>query len=84
MGFLKTDTKKIEVKDGDKVIKAAEKLGVPFSCREGICGTCKVKVVEGYNNLDVKTSNEEFMDLKKNERLMCQCKLKSGDVKIKF
>lgn len=84
MAFLKTDKNKIEVKDGAKVIKAAEKLGVPFNCREGICGTCKVKVIEGYDNLDKKTSNEEFMDLKKNERLMCQCKIKSGDVKIKF
>jgi phenol hydroxylase P5 protein len=84
MGFLKTDKMKIEVKDGERVIDAAKKLGVPFSCTEGICGTCKVTVVEGYDNLSSKTDNEDFMDLKKNERLMCQCKLKSGDVKIKF
>ena len=84
MGFLKTDKMKVEVKDGERVIDAAKKLGVSFSCTEGICGTCKVKVVEGYDNLEKKTSNEEFMDLKKDERLMCQAKLKSGDVKIKF
>jgi len=84
MAFLKTNKKKIEVKDGTKVIKAAEKLGVPFSCREGICGTCKVKVIEGIENLEKKTDNEDMMDLKKNERLMCQAKIKSGEVKIDF
>ncbi|MFP4567658.1 MAG: 2Fe-2S iron-sulfur cluster-binding protein [Candidatus Woesearchaeota archaeon] len=66
------------------ILNAAEKLGVPFSCRQGICGTCKVKIIEGADNLNEKNDKEKNMNLDENERLCCQAKIKKDNVKIDF
>ncbi|GIU69458.1 MAG: ferredoxin IV [Candidatus Woesearchaeota archaeon] len=84
MAILKTDTKEVELPDGSPTMNAAEELGVPFGCRQGVCGTCKVEVVEGMENLEPKTEREIELNLSPNERSMCQCKIKSGVVKIRF
>lgn len=76
--------KEVEVKDGDFIQDACEKLGVPFSCTQGICGTCMIDVVEGQENLSELTQEEKDMDRDKAHRLACQCKIKSGIVKIKY
>ncbi len=83
MAILKTDAKEITLNDGAAVIDAAEELGVPFGCRQGICGACKTEVVEGMENLGEKNAEENDMALEPNERLMCQCKIVKGTVKIK-
>lgn len=80
---LKTG-KSVEIKDGDKIRDAVEKLGVPFGCEEGICGTCMIDVVEGENNLSELTEQERDLMRDKNHRLACQCKIRKGDVKIEF
>ncbi|MFW5852466.1 MAG: 2Fe-2S iron-sulfur cluster-binding protein [Nanoarchaeota archaeon] len=64
------------------ILDAAEKLGVPFGCRNAICGTCEVIVVEGLENLEPKNEKEKRMKLPKNSRLCCQAKIKNGRVKI--
>ena len=84
MAILKTNDNQVEVTDGDALMNAAEELGVSFGCRQGMCGTCKVKVEEGAENCADKTENEDAMGLEDGERLMCQCAIKSGEVKIKF
>lgn len=84
MAVLKSDKDSVEVKDGMGLVDAGDKLGVPFGCQEGICGSCLVEVVEGEDNLSAKSSSEEFADLDDHKRLLCQCKIKSGEVKIKF
>ena len=84
MAILKTDDNQVEVPDGEATMKPAEELGVPFGCRQGMCGTCTVEVVEGMENLGEKSDNENSMGLEDNQRLMCQCKIKSGEVKIRF
>jgi len=84
MATIKTDLETLEIKDGAALQEACEKLGVPFGCTTGICGTCIVDVEEGMENLTDRTQEEKDMELEGNERLACQCKLTKGSIKIKF
>jgi len=73
-----------EVKDGSPIWEVCEnKFNIPFGCKDGICGTCRIKVVEGNQNLSEKNQQEKdmFPD-DPTERLACQCKFKKGVVKI--
>ena len=73
-----------EVSDGSRVKPAAEKLGVPFGCKQGICGTCKIEILEGEENLDDLNEQEEVMgDRDRKHRLACQCSILKGTVKIR-
>lgn len=76
--------KEIEVKEGGYIRPAAEKLGVPFSCNVGTCGTCMIDVIEGKDNLTELTQAEKDLDRDKKHRLACQCRMKKGDVTIDF
>jgi len=72
-----------EVADGEKIMPACEKKGVSFGCEDGLCGACLIEIESGEDNLGEKTQQEKDMlgdDL--NVRLACQCKIKSGEVKI--
>ncbi|MFI5334852.1 MAG: 2Fe-2S iron-sulfur cluster-binding protein [Chlamydiales bacterium] len=74
-----------EIEDGSPIQQICEEAGVPFACTEGICGTCIVEVEEGMENLTPRTQEElDFLGETEFERLACQCKIKSGCVKIKF
>ena len=84
MAILKTDSKEVALEDNSPVMNAAEELGVSFGCRSGFCGTCKTEVVEGMENLEPKNQQENDMNLEPNIRLMCQCKIKQGFVKIRL
>ena len=81
--LIKTNEKQ-EVLDNEPIQKACEKLGVPFQCEEGICGTCMIDIIEGEENLSELTEEEEDLDRDRNHRLACQCKIKKGNVKIDF
>lgn len=83
MAMLKTVSKDIIVPDGSRTLEPAEELGIIFGCHAGNCGTCKVQVLAGMENLGPKTLEEEEMFLLPTERLMCQCTIKSGTVIIK-
>lgn len=76
----------IELPDNSPIAEACEEAGVPFACTEGVCGTCVIAVVDGQDNLTPPTKEEEdFLgEGCKDERLACQCKIKSGCVKISF
>ena len=82
MAILKSDSKEIEVSDGESVIESCEILGVPFGCTSGVCGTCMTTVIEGMENLSELSPNEVAMGVSPPERLMCQCFIKGGEVKI--
>jgi len=84
MAKIKTESNEIEVEDGSSIQEACEQLGIPFACKSGNCGTCEAEVVEGIENLTEKTEEEKAWPLQDNSRLMCQCKIKQGEVKIKF
>ena len=75
----------VEIADGEPIAEVCEEAGVPFACTEGVCGTCVIEVTDGMKNLSEFTQEEEdFLGDMEHERLACQCKLKSGCVKITF
>ncbi len=83
MALIKTVSgEKFEIKDGDSLIGVAEQLNIPLACREGVCGSCRVRVISGKENLSKKTENEEMLGLEEDERLMCQANIVSGEVTI--
>jgi ferredoxin len=83
MAKIDHDGKILEVKDGDSTKVACKELGVFFSCENGICGACMCDVLEGVENLGERNEAEENWGLKGNERLMCQCKISGGEIKIR-
>jgi ferredoxin len=84
MAKLKSDDGEVELADGEPIREAAEQLGVPFGCRNGLCGSCLVEIDEGKENLSEKTEAEEDFGLEDHQRLCCQAKIKEGEVKITF
>lgn len=74
--------KSVEVVDGSPVKEACKKLGIYFSCENGICATCMSRVLKGEGNLLPKNQKEIDMNLDNDYRLMCQCKIKHGDVEV--
>jgi uncharacterized 2Fe-2S/4Fe-4S cluster protein (DUF4445 family) len=49
---------------------------------DGACGTCRVEVIEGWNNMTPPTPDETYKELERPYRLSCQCKL-LGDVIVR-
>lgn len=79
------DGDEYQVKDGSGLQECCESAGVPFACTEGVCGTCVIEVTEGMENLSkFNQAEEDFLGDLDTERLACQCKIKSGCIKIKF
>lgn len=72
----------IKLLENENLAKAAEELGIPFSCHTGICGMCSINIRKGEENLSSLTENEEDLGMCKGMRLACQCKIKSGNVEI--
>jgi ferredoxin len=83
------DSITIEVEDGSRLQDAIDESGadIPFGCREGNCATCMIEVLDGMDNLNGHTSQEEVTllpdELEQNIRLACQCVVKEGEVKVK-
>lgn len=76
----------LEVNEGELMLEAAldRNVELDFSCREGMCDSCMVRVLAGLENLSPPTQEEIDMlgdDVKKGFRLSCQVRLK-GPVKI--
>lgn len=84
MAKIKYKDKEIEVPENEKLREHLEKLGVPFNCENGVCGTCYVEVVEGEENLTELTQQEKNLGMDKKNRLGCQCKMKKGEAEIDF
>jgi ferredoxin len=83
--IFENDGSEIDLPDGSGIQEICEEAGVPFACTEGICGTCVIEIVEGMENLsDFNEAEGDFLGDLDTERLACQCKIKSGCVKIKY
>ena len=78
------DDKELQVPENKSVVEECKELGIMFGCEDGVCGTCMVEVDEGMENLTPRNEAEKNMGLEGNQRLMCQCKLKGGTVKVKY
>ncbi|MDX1812344.1 MAG: 2Fe-2S iron-sulfur cluster binding domain-containing protein [Gammaproteobacteria bacterium] len=73
---------------GVRVIEISEKIdsGIVYGCREGDCGSCMMKVVDGWENLSTPSVIEDKV-LKENNagrhyRLACQAQI-LGDVTVR-
>ena len=84
MATLIINDEEIEVKPNEKIVDAIEEAGVPIGCSNGVCGTCEVEVLEGAENLNDLTEEEEDLGMEGNKRLGCQCTIKSGTVKLEY
>lgn len=83
MAKIKFEGKEAEVADGGAIKQAAMSLGVPFSCEEGVCGSCLCNVVSGEENLSEPSQAEQDFGLSsKKTRLCCQTKIKKGEVEL--
>lgn len=84
---FKTDNKTAEAQPGEPLMNICDRVqaSVPFSCRNGICGTCIIKVNSGMENLSSPEEKEkntlQMFGAGANNRLACQCKV-NGDVEI--
>lgn len=77
----------VKVPIGVRVIEISEKVGsgIIYGCREGDCGTCLMKVDEGWDNLSTPSIVEDKI-LRENAagkhyRLACQAQV-LGDVTV--
>jgi len=82
MAKLIIEDTEYELVDGASLQEKAEDWGIPFGCTEGICGTCRIVVLEGGDNLTPMTQEEKDAGLADNERFACQCKINKGTVKV--
>jgi ferredoxin len=73
-----------EIPDGAAIADVCEKEGIPFSCNSGVCATCQIDILEGAENLDELNHEEKELGMDTNHRLSCQCKIKSGVVKVTY
>lgn len=61
-----------------------DELDVAFGCSSGYCGICQIEVLEGKENLNEPTEPEQELGMSDGDtRLGCQCKIKSGNVKLR-
>lgn len=85
---VKNDGKSVSVPDGSMLDILDGKTSILFACKSGSCGSCKVKVIEGAENLESPNELEEMglatFGSDPNERLMCQCKIKSGKITVEY
>ena len=84
---ITTDKMEIEVDDDYPMIDMCDDYdtSILFGCRDGACGACMIKVLEGADNLSPKKEHEsdflETMAAEDDERLACQCRVR-GNVRI--
>jgi len=70
---------------GNNILDAAMEHGadLPFSCKGGVCATCKAKVVKGNVEMDVSHALTE-QEIKEGMILTCQAHPVSEEVEIDF
>jgi len=69
---------------GRTLLSIAKELQVRISSvcgGDGACGTCRISVVEGWDNMTAPTPDETYKELEAPYRLACQAKL-TGDVVV--
>ena len=69
----------------DSILEAGNKIGaeLPFSCKAGVCSTCKCKVIEGEVDMDVNFGLEDY-EIEAGYILSCQSFPVSEKVVVDF
>ena len=72
-------------KSGESVLDAAisHHMDAPFSCKSGICSTCKAKVIEGEVEMAANHALEDY-EVEQGYVLTCQCHPVSDKVVIDY
>ena len=85
MGKIILNDEELEVEADEPILEVIEEAGVPIGCSNGVCGTCEVEVLEGMDNLNEVTAEEEDLGMEGNRRLGCQLKVyEGGQVKLTY
>ena len=76
---------RLELRRGEPVLEAAlrARLRVPYSCRGGMCCTCRAKIVEGQADMLVNYSLEAW-EMQKGFTLTCQAVARSDRLVIDY
>jgi ring-1,2-phenylacetyl-CoA epoxidase subunit PaaE len=72
-------------RDGTPILQAAERTGLalPYSCRDGICGTCRVKVIAGEVSLGEQYALEPW-EIEAGFTLACQARPRSQRLTLSY
>ncbi len=86
--LVKNENAEVEVPDGSLLVELDGKCSILFACRVGSCGSCKVRVTEGAENLEppgeVEQAGLSVFSTDPSERLMCVCRLKGGKITVEY
>jgi ring-1,2-phenylacetyl-CoA epoxidase subunit PaaE len=71
--------------DDETVLDAAARAGIelPFSCRAGVCSTCRTKVVRGAVEMAQNYALEEW-ELEQGYVLACQSRVKTSTLELDY
>ena len=70
---------------GDVILDAAEAAGLdlPFSCRAGVCSTCRAKLVSGSAEMEHNVALEDW-EVEAGYILCCQARPTSAALEISY
>lgn len=72
-------------RDGSAVLDAAlgQNIEAPWSCRAGVCSTCRAKVLEGEVEMAKNEALEDY-EIRAGYVLSCQCRPLSGVLRLSY
>jgi ring-1,2-phenylacetyl-CoA epoxidase subunit PaaE len=72
-------------RDGETVLDAAARAGIelPFSCRAGVCSTCRTKVVRGEVEMAQNYALEDW-EVEQGYVLACQSRVRSATLELDY
>lgn len=87
--YFTSEDVEVDCDEGISLVDIASEVDcdITFGCKSGSCGTCRVRIVDGQENLSPPSREEkDFLDgfgAHPQERLGCQLKI-LGDCKITY
>jgi ferredoxin len=87
--FKTNNNQTITIEEETSLLRASirYKVGMPYKCGGGICGTCVCKIENGINNTNKLTKKELKLlsedDIKSSKRLACQT-IVNGNISVSW
>jgi ring-1,2-phenylacetyl-CoA epoxidase subunit PaaE len=71
--------------DDETILEAAARAGIdlPFSCKAGVCSTCRTKLVRGEVEMAENYALEDW-ELEQGFRLACQSRAKTPEIELTY